>query len=357
MSSRPKSLQAGISAVARLAGVSAATVSRILSGGKSSIAYSEATRLRVRKAAESLQYVPNINARRLVRGRADHVALIVRFLEAPFFAQLADQFVRTFSEFNLRVSFDMADVTEEATVSTVRNFSGEMVDAIFVCPSHPSMSFARIKGAAHCPIICLVHKPPDPLVPYIAFDLREAARQGTRHLLDLGRRRIGYVGAIAEADGRFPGYCDALRDAGMASDPSWQIGDDLFLMERGREAGERLASLDQPPDALFVASDALALGVICGLGRKGVRVPEDVAIVSHDGVKMGAYCRPALTTMTLPLPAMVNHCLAMVQAIHSGKTKEEILRMSVELKAKLVVRESCGQKASREHQYVRQLGQ
>ena len=72
-------------------------------------------------------------------------------------------------------------------------------------------------------------------------------------------------------------------------------------------------------------------------------MPEDVAIVSVDGVRMGAYCRPALTTMAWPLPSIVNRCRAMVQAIHGGRTKEEILQMSVELQAGLVVRDSCGQ--------------
>lgn len=300
----------------------------------------------VRQLADAREYRPNVHARSLVRGRTDHVALIVRPLSTPFFGELVDRFVRTFSEFNLRVSVDVADVTEEATLSAVRDFGGEMVDAIFVCPSHPSMSFERIKASVRCPIIGLVHKPVDPLVPYVAFDLREAAREGTRHLLRLGRQRIGYVGGVNEADGRFDGYRVALREAGMTSDPSWVISDNHFLVERAEEAGERLASLDRPPDALFVASDSLAMGVISGLGQKGVRVPEEMAVVSHNGDTMGAYYRPALTTMALPLPLMANHCLAMVQAIHGGKTKKEILEMSLALPARLVVRESCGQKVN-----------
>jgi DNA-binding LacI/PurR family transcriptional regulator len=330
--------------LARRLGVHHTTVSLAL---RDSDRISKDVRRRVRALAERCHYTPNINARRLVRGRADHVALVVRYLDAPFYAELSDRFVRTFSEFNLRVSLDVADWSEESTVSSVRNFGGEMVDAIFVCPTHPSMSFARIKAVARCPVIGLVHRPADSLVPYVAFDLRETAREGTRHLVRLGRQRIGYVGSANKADGRFEGYCIALREAGMTSDPSWQVCDELFALERGQEAGEKLARLDRPPDALFVASDLLAMGVIRGLGRKGIRVPGDVAVVSHDGIKLGAYCRPALTTMALPLHLMANHCLAMLQAIHSGKTKEEILGMSLALQAKLVVRESCGQKVDR----------
>ena len=300
----------------------------------------------VRKLAKLREYRPNVHARSLVRGRTDHVALITRPLAGPFFGELVDRFVRTFSEFNFRVSVDVADVTEEATLSAVRDFGGEMVDAVFICPSHPSMSFERIKGSVRCPIIGLVHKPSDPRVPYVAFDLRDAAREGTRHLLRLGRQRIGYVGGVDEADGRFEGYREALREAGMTSDPSWVVRDDCFLIERAQEAGKKLAGLSRPPDALFVASDSLAMGVISGLGQKGVRVPGEVAVVSHNGDTMGAYYRPALTTMALPLPLMANRCLAMLQAIHGGKTKKEILEMSCELPAKLVVRESCGQKVN-----------
>lgn len=333
--------------MAKMAGVSTTTVSRILSGAKTSVAYSEATRQRVRQAAEALNYVPSFHASRLIRRRADTVALILRYVETPIYVELAEQFVRAFSEFNLRVSLDLVDISEAATIAAIRNFTGGMVDAIFLYPNHPSMPFEGLKtAAAGCPLICLSQKPSDP-VPYVAVDRREAAHQATRHLVGLGRRRIGYVGIAHEADGRFTGYQDALREAGITADPAWQVCDNFFLLERGQEAGRKLARLPNPPDAIFVASDLLAIGVIAGLAKEGVRTPDDVAMVSFDGTKVGAYFSPALTTMAVPLPQMARQALAMVQAIHAGKTADEIFAMSTLLQASLVVRESCGSKGGR----------
>lgn len=338
-----KTSQPGIAAVAELAKVSAATVSRILSGGTSAIAYSEATRQRVMEAAQSLNYVPNSHARRLVRGRADHVGLVARPLSSPFFGELVDQFVRLFAEFNLRVSIDVADVGEEATMAAIRNFGGEMVDAIFVCPNNASMSYAQLPSV-RCPVIGLVHKPKDANIPYVSFDIRESAKQATRHLLSLGRRRIGYVGASYEEDGRMDGYLEALREAGIAPDPALIVSDNFFQVERAHDAGEMLAELPNPPDALFVASDLNAIGVIHGLDQKGLRVPHDVAIASHDGIKIGGYYRPALTTMAVPWRAMAASCVDIVQAIYSGKSGEDLVSMSQSLQSTLIVRESSGEK-------------
>jgi DNA-binding LacI/PurR family transcriptional regulator len=116
------------------------------------------------------------------------------------------------------------------------------------------------------------------------------------------------------------------------------------MMERAERAGEKIAALDRLPDAIFVVSDVSSMGVIRGLRQRGIRVPEDIAIVSHDGIQLGAYSNPSLTTTAVPWYSMATHCVEMVQALHSGKPKEEILALSKTLQASLVVRESCGQR-------------
>lgn len=346
---RPESKEStriGIADVARHAEVSPATVSRILSGGKTAIAYSEATKKKVMEAAAELNYVPNSHARRLVRGRADHVALVVRSLSSPFFGELVDNFVRTFAEFNIRVSVDVVDSSEEATLAAIANFGGEMVDAIFVCPSHAAMSFEEIKKVARCPVITLVHKPQDATVPYVAFDMLEAAREGTQYLIQLGRKRIGYVGSTDVEDGRFQGYRAALKEAGMAADPTYVIDDYLFMIERAERAGARLAALPVPPDALFVVCDISSMGVIRGLKKAGLSVPEDVAVVSHDGIQLGAYFSPTLTSMAIPWHSMSTQCVSILKAIHARKSERDLLALSRLLSSSLIIRESSGVQAT-----------
>lgn len=335
----------GIIAVARLAGVATSTVSRILAGEKSAKAFSEVTRKRVTKVAEKLHYVPNSHARRLVRGRADHVALITRSPALPFFGELVDHFTRVFSEFHIRVSVDVADVNEEEIMGAVRNFGGDLVDAIFVCPSDSSMSFEN-KGSVRCPIISLIYKPTSSAVPYVAFDTRDAAKQATTHLIRSGKKRIGYVGPTHENDGRMSGYLETMREAGLEINPAIVFSDNFFQIDRAHEVGEKLKIAGQQADALYVASDLNAIGVIHGLVQAGFSVPEDVAIASHDGIRLGEYYRPALTTMAVPWHPMIEHCATMVKAIHEGATAQGLLNLSRTLRSTLRVRESCGQNPS-----------
>ncbi len=337
--------KAGIVAVAQLAGVATSTVSRILAGGKLALAFSPETQKRVMAAAEQLHYVPNSHARRLVRGRADHVALITRSPAIPFFGELVDHFTRVFSEFHIRVSVDVADVNEEEIMAAIRKFDGDLVDAIFVCPSDASMSFEN-KGSVRCPIISLIYTSASAAMPYVAFDVRDAAKQATAHLIRGGKQRIGYVGPTHENDGRMSGYLEAMREAGLKINPAIVFSDNFFQIDRAHEVGEKLKIAGQHADALYVASDLNAIGVIHGLVQAGFSVPEDVVIASHDGIRLGEYYRPALTTMAVPWHPMIEHCATMVKAIHEGVTPQGLLNLSRTLKSTLRVRESCGQNPS-----------
>lgn len=334
----------GIVAVARLAGVATSTVSRVLAGGERAAAFSQTTRRRVEKAARQLHYVPNSHARRLVRGRADHVALVTRSPALPFFGEMVDQFVKVFGEFHIRVSVDVAEPREEEVAAAVRNFGGDMVDAIFVCPGDSSMWVEAGTGMG-CPVVSLIHRPLDSRIPHVSFDIRSAAKIATAHLAGLGYRRIGYVGPSQGKDERMDGYLEAMNEAGLTVDRSFVFTDNYFQIDRAHEVGEKLLAMGQHPEALFVASDLNAIGVIHGLVQAGFSVPEDVAITSHDGIRLGAYYRPALTTMAVPWRTMVERCVEMLQAIHAGADARNLLGLSAVLESSLVVRESCGRNA------------
>jgi len=334
----------GIVAVARLAGVATSTVSRVLAGGERAAVFSRTTCRRVEKAARQLHYVPNSHARRLVRGRADHVALVTRSPAFPFFGEMVDQFVKVFGEFHIRVSVDVAGIQEEEVIEAVRNFGGDMVDAVFVCPGDSSMSFEALAGLG-CPVVSLIHRPQDSRIPHVSFDIRGGAKAATAHLAGLGYRRIGYVGPSDGKDMRLDGYLEAMHEAGLAVDRSFIFTDNYFQIDRAHEVGEQLLAAGRHPEALFVASDLNTMGVIHGLVQAGFSVPEDVAVASHDGIRLGAYYRPALTTMAVPWRAMVERCVEMLQAIHAGADAQKLLGLSTALESNLVIRESCGQSA------------
>lgn len=331
--------------VAREAGVSVYTVSRILHGGKSKVSFSEATRHKVLAASQALKYVPSYHARHLRHQHTRNAGLVLRNPDTPVTSKLIDAFATRFSEMEVHLMLEvLKDENGGGAREIVRELTSGMVDAVFISPPAPARELVSATG---CPVIFLGNKPAGPQ-PYIVFGRREAARQGTRHLLDIGCRRVGHVGVAG--DERHEGFCDALRERGIAPPLDAVVLGSTFTVEFGEQAGRQIAQSRNPPDGLFVASDLLAMGVMAGLAKGGKRVPEDVAVVGYDGIKLGAYLRPALTTMAVPYEQCAEHAAAMLKAIYEGKTIQDLLAMSTTLQASLVIRDSCGRQVNeREH--------
>ena len=330
----------GIVAVARLAGVSTATVSKILAGKESAFAYSEGTIAKVKEAAKTLDYVPSFHARSLVRRRTDTVALILQYLYAPFHGELADQFLKTFAEAGMHVAVELVTPDEDATLRMLRSLRGGMVDAIFIDPIHLAISAEQFTSAcAGAPLVSITRKVSES-IPYLAYDFRDGAMRATSRLVELGHHRIGFVGKCPEGEA-WEGFVSALQAAGIAVNPDWSVYVDSYVPETGHEAGRRLAAMGKRPTAIFVASDLLAMGVIRGLAEERCQVPEDIAVTSLDGVKLGAFFRPSLTTMAFPVEQLTQRALAMVRAIHDGR-KDSLCALSAIWQPGLVIRESCG---------------
>lgn len=322
--------------VARAAGVSRATVSRVVNGGQ---LVSQQTCDVVNRAIADLGYRPNRAARALVTRRAGAVAVVVpetddRVFTDPFFPQAYHGALTAFAGVDVQVLLAMAPPGEGAARMTRYLDSGHVDGAIVVSHHGPELA-RRLLASAH-PVV-FVGDPGVPGLPYVELDQESAAIVATRHLIGQGATRIATVTGPMDMNAghaRRQGFETAITDAGLS--PAG-IAEGDFTARGGELAARQL--LDRAPDldGLFVASDLMALGVLRTLRRAGRRVPDDVRVVGFDNSTAALQASPQLTTMTNPPSELARIAGEMLLGLLSGVAPTS----PVILTSELIVRNSA----------------
>ena len=284
--------------VAEAAGVSLRTVNNVVNGY---LHVAEPTRARVLQAIADLDYRPSEIARSLKRGRSGLIGLVLPDLGTPYFAELTKAFVEEGARRGLTVVIDQTDGDLERERYLIdRTDYGSLFDAIVISPlaMQPSDLDAVPTGR---PLVFL-GEAPFARFDQVMIDNVAAARTAVAHLAESGRRRIAAIGAedhpLAPSSLRLAGYRDGVAAAGL------DLGDELvayvdgFRRAAGATAMARLLDRPDPPDAVFCFSDPLALGALRTLFERGIRVPDEVAVVGFDDVEDGAYATPSLTSIS-----------------------------------------------------------
>jgi LacI family transcriptional regulator len=337
-------VSATIRDVARAAGVSVATVSRALTG---SGPVSEATRQRIRAAADALRYAPNASARSLVSSRTSTVGFLLPDLYGEFFSEVirgADLAARA-RGYHLLVSSTHDGREEiEAALHAMRG----RVDGLLVMA--PNLDGAQLAAElpGRLPVVLLNAAPELTGVDAVAVDSHGGARAMMRHLLDAGHRRIAFIDGAAgshDAAERRRGWRAALADAGIEPPPAWELPGD-FTEASGYDAARALVAAHDTatrPTAVFAANDAMAIGAISALREAGLDVPADVAVVGFDDIPMARYVSPPLTSVHVAIPELGARAVArLVDALGAGDARAPCREL---LPATLVVRASCGGRA------------
>ena len=330
--------------IAHLAGVSQSTVSRAL---RDDPMVSECTRKRILELARELNYHVDKNASSLRLKHSGTIALL--FFEDPtaddsainpFFHSMLGSIIRASSRrgYDLLVSFQDLLRDWHADYEDSRKADGIILLGYGDYVVHRSRLEALIAQGAH-----IVRWGPvleGQRGPSIGCDNVYGGRLATEHLLALGRRRIAFLGDIApsapEMSERYRGYRSALAEAGLAPEPQLQVGA-VSTEAAGYEATQELLRRGTPFDAVFGASDLIAIGALTALAGAGRRVPEEVAVVGFDGIPIGASTRPALTTIAQDTKRAGELLVTTLLALVEGRAAE-----CVTLPPRLVVRESCG---------------
>ena len=287
--------------VAEAAGVSIATVSRALHGLPR---VSEATRRRVLDAAADLRYVASPSAASLASGQTMSIGVVAPFVNRWFFSGVvhaAEEVLRA-AGYDLLLYSLGTDAVERR-----RAFSGDLlrkrVDGVLVLGLQPDEEEARALSAAGGPVAIVGVAVPG--WSSVRIDDLAAAHCATSHLLDLGHRRIGFLGGeprdllhSAAPNDRRDGWRDALVAAGVDPEPDLdEIGG--FTVEGGTRGMRRLLALPDPPTAVFAASDEMAMGALHTVRRAGLRVPHDLSVIGIDDHEMAGLFD--LTTVAQPV--------------------------------------------------------
>jgi LacI family transcriptional regulator, repressor for deo operon, udp, cdd, tsx, nupC, and nupG len=322
--------------VARLAGVSQPTVSLVLGGRGDEMRLSSATQQRVLAAAERLGFVPNHAARNLRRRSTRVVTVISPSLENPFFAEVIGAVQDAANLRGYATNVVLArDAAEEARA--ISHVLGGTADALVVASHYAENNKALgTLSRRGTPCVVLQQRDDDLQVPSITVDLEAGGYLATRHLIALGHRRIAHVTDEHARDLRRAGFLRALQEADIAPDPGLIIEAENSLAGGSRAAGRLLAMAGGPPSAVFAYNDQLALGLLHGTRRAGVRVPDDLAVVGFDNTVFAAFASPELTTVAHERNSLTAQMLfAMLDETTLPARKETVPIW-------LVVRESCG---------------
>jgi DNA-binding LacI/PurR family transcriptional regulator len=321
--------------VAALAGVSRATVSRVVNGSPK---VSPVVRAQVERAVAKLGYVPNRAARSLVTRRADSVALVAsephaRFFSEPFFAGMVRGVSAALAETGVQLLLLIAQGLPDRQ-RLQRYVVGGHVDGVLLASLHGDDPLPGALERAGVPAV-LVGRPAGPVpASYVDADNRGGAGKAVEHLVRRGRRRIATItGPLDMGVGldRLEGYRDGLAAAGLAADEDLvEPGD--FTEEGGAAAMARLLARPGPPvDAVFAASDLMAAGALRALRAAGRRVPEDVAVVGFEDSAVARYAQPPLTTVRQPIEEMGRQATRMLLAKIAGETGGMHLILDVDL--------------------------
>jgi LacI family transcriptional regulator len=338
---RRKSGVATVEHVARAAGVSQMTVSRVINGSAS---VSDTTRATVLEAARRLNFAPNSAARTLASGAAVHVGLLYSNPSAAYLSQLMVGSLSAARRFGLHLVLEACDSNDPSEQSEiVRSLAaGNVAGVVVPPPLSESLPVLAELAMIDVPFVTIARGRPGPGDLNVCIDDREAAAEMTGHLLALGHRVIGFIAGhpnhMASHD-RTRGFQETCREAGIpARDAMVEQG--YFSYRSGLAAAERLLSATPRPSAIFASNDDMAAATVSVAQRRGLRVPEDLSVVGFDDTSLATTLWPALTTIRQPIAELAEAALDLLRARlgFSGARRNPTSRV---LPHSLVIRQSC----------------
>jgi DNA-binding LacI/PurR family transcriptional regulator len=323
--------------VAERAGVSVRTVSNVANGFAH---VAPATRDRVQAAIDELGYRPNSAARQLRRGRTETVSLVVPEIVSPYFAELASFVVRIAEERGWTVHIDQTGGEARRERLMVAGPPGRSVDGVICSPW--AVEPEELLRLSSGPLVLLGERGAAGRLDHVAIDNVAASRVATEHLLAAGRRRLAAIGAQPHLHNdtallRARGFREALLAAGLPWEEELVVPVGTLHRPEGAAAAARLLDGPRAVDGLFCFTDELALGALRTLAERGLRVPDDVAVVGFDDIEDGRWSVPSLTTVAPDkeqLARLALDCLA-ARIADPGAPGQDLLAQH-----RLLVRES-----------------
>jgi LacI family transcriptional regulator len=329
--------RATIREIAELAGVSIATVSRVVNGRED---VSPETRELVQRVVRERGYSPNRSARGLSGGRTGLIGATVPMVHYPYFSQLVGGAAEALYEQDMRLVLCPTMHEHEREVSLLeRLMHGTTDGALMILPEESSDELSALLNHGYRFVVIDPMMPLNERIPAVSAAHAAGADQAMKHLLSIGHTRIGAITGprgVKATEDRRRGYYAALAAAGLMPDPVLEV-EGNFEISGGVSAAEQLLDLPEPPTAIFSFNDNMAIGAMQTARARSVRIPEDLSIVGFDDLEEAAIVTPALTTVRQPLAEMGRIAVSLLLRLLDNQRLEAL---HVELGTRLIVRDS-----------------
>src|SRR5215475_4587401 len=325
--------------VARHAGVSPMTVSRVINGESN---VREETRVRVAASVAALRYTPNLAARSLASADAIHIGILYANPSANYLSEFLLGSLEQSSQSGCQLVIEKCEGAESEAEAITRLVKGGIDGVILpppLCDSEESLKAVQAAGIA---VVLVASGKPAAELCAISINNFEASRAMTRHLLELGHKRIAFINGHPNqtATGqRFHGYVEAMTEAGLSVDAD-QVAQGYFTYRSGLEAAEKLLDGGRLT-AIFASNDDMASAAMAVAHRRGLDVPDDLAVTGFDDTPLAATVWPTLTTIHQPIADMAREAVRLlVEQIKSRRGGSDPQVVHKMLKFTLVKRES-----------------
>ncbi len=293
--------------VGRLAGVSQATVSRVLRGDPR---VREETRARVLRVLAETRYEPNAAARAFKTSRTGSVGVVVARLSYQLYPAMLEAIGAQLVRRGLRMV--VWDAGHEGDGPAARALRQGIVDGVILTAATHESAFLRDVAAPDAPVVLLNRTVDGYPSDQVSSDNLSGGERVADYLVGNGRERCALIGGVPRASTirhREQGFRAGLVRAGIELAPHYRQQSDAFTHANGRDCARRLLELGHPPDAIFCVNDVLAAGAVDGARALGVRVPEDLWIVGYDDIELASWGAYDLTTVRQPMDEMISHAI------------------------------------------------
>ncbi len=329
---------ANIREVAKRAGVSPSTVSYVLNNSRF---VSKETRKRVLDAMKELDYRPNALARSLRLGETLNIGLILPSISNPYFAEMGEEIES--AAFALGYNLILCNTEDDITIEQhyLDELCKKQVDGIvYIAAQNNPKNLSQMIDRTPCSAIVLVDRSlPFPQLDSVYTDNIRGAYLATQHLIEAGHERIGCITGMknfSPTNERVEGYKKALEDANLVFDAAL-----IYFCEDNPESSRvstfQLLELQQKPTAIFATNDIMAIGVLRALRQCGISIPDDVALIGYDGIKLTSYTNPSLSTIAQPKKEIAQNAIRLlIERIGNSSLEPR----NVILQPELIIRES-----------------
>jgi len=324
--------------IAKIAGVSSATVSRVINGLSS---VRPETAERVQRVIDELKFIPNGSATTLKYGRSNTYGLIIPDITNPFFPEFIQSFEGILADTNYNMLVATTESQSQRMQKTIHRMLVSQVEGIVLLASEIETLSIEAMMSSRVPLVTMDRRVVGKGLSDVCVDSTNGMRQAVKHLFDLGHRKIGYIGGSAGptiSDHRLQSFLLAMGKVGLPARPEFlRIGN--YRISGGETAMAELLALKDRPTAIVTANDLTAIGALRVIHNRGFTVPGDFSVVGFDDIELSDIVYPPLTTLRLPRHELAKTFVTALQLLGNSPHKNGI---QYKVETSLVARSSTG---------------